>query len=142
MRGYWGDADATRARYHPGPMPGERVCHTGDLFKMDSDGFFYFVGRTDDIIKSRGEKVAPREIEDVLYRLPGVREAAVIGVKDPVLGQGICAYVVVDNPELSEQDVLAHCRANLESFMLPQSVQICDSLPKTNSGKIAKRELR
>lgn len=142
MLGYWEDPAATEARYKPGPMPGERVCHTGDLFRMDADGYFYFVGRTDDIIKSRGEKVAPKEVEDVIYRLPGVREAAVVGADDPILGQSIRAYVVLDDQVLTEKDILAHCRANLESFMVPSGVEICDTLPKTSSGKISKRELR
>ncbi len=141
MLGYWGDAEASEARYAPGPFPGERVCRTGDLFRMDFEGYFYFVGRTDDIIKSRGEKVAPKEVEEVIYRLKGVREAAVVGFDDPVMGQGIRAYVVLDGQGLQEKDILSHCRAHLESFMVPNDVQICETLPKTSSGKIAKKEL-
>ncbi|MCA9935733.1 MAG: AMP-binding protein, partial [Anaerolineales bacterium] len=80
MRGYWENPEATAKRYRPGSIPGERVCYSGDLFRMDEEGFFYFVGRGDDIIKSRGEKVAPKEVENVLYDLPGVVETAVIGV--------------------------------------------------------------
>jgi amino acid adenylation domain-containing protein len=79
MRGYWEAPEATARRYRPGPLPGERVCHSGDLFRTDLDGYFYFVGRQDDIIKSRGEKVAPKEVENVLHMLPGVM-AAVVGV--------------------------------------------------------------
>ncbi len=63
MRGYWADAERTAQRYRPGPIPGERLCYTGDLFRMDADGYFYFVGRKDDIIKSRGEKISPKEVE-------------------------------------------------------------------------------
>jgi len=141
MRGYWGDPEATAARYRPGPIPGERVCYTGDLFTMDEEGFMYFVSRKDDIIKSRGEKVAPKEVENVLYGLKGVREAAVIGVPDPILGQAIKAFVVTDGAELSEADVLAHCRAHLEDLMMPRYVAFCQELPKTSSGKIKKTGL-
>ena len=142
MRGYWEDPEATAERYRPGPTPGERVLYSDDLFKMDEQGYFYFVARRDDIIKSRGEKVSPKEVENVLYGIEGVVEAAVIGVPDPILGQAIKAFVVVDGVELSEADVLRHCRANLESFVVPQSVEFCAGLPKTTSGKIKKTDLR
>ena len=101
----------------------------------------YFVSRKDDIIKSRWEKVAPKEVENVLYGLKGVREVAVIGVPDPILGQAIKACVVTDGTELSEADVLAHCRANLEDLMIPKYVAFCQELPKTSSGKIKKTGL-
>jgi acyl-CoA synthetase (AMP-forming)/AMP-acid ligase II len=142
MRGYWGDPEATRERYRPGPLPGERLCHSGDLFTMDEGGFMYFVSRKDDIIKSRGEKVSPKEVENVLYALAGVKEAAVIGVPDPVQGQAIKAFVVGEGDELSEAQVLAHCRAHLEDLMIPKYVVICSELPKTSSGKIKKTDLR
>jgi len=141
MRGYWEAPDATAERYRMGPVPGERVCYSGDLFRIDNEGYFYFVGRKDDIIKSRGEKVAPKEIESVLYGLPGVVEAAVIGVPDPILGQAIKAFVVTDGVELAERDVLHYCRAHLEDLMVPQFVEFRDVLPKTESGKIKKTEL-
>ncbi len=142
MRGYWGDPEATAARYRSGPIAGERVCYTGDLFTMDEEGFMYFVSRKDDIIKSRGEKVAPKEVENVLYGLKGVREAAVIGIPDPILGQAIKAFVVTDGTNLSEADVLAHCRANLEDLMIPKYVAFCQELPRTSSGKIKKTGLK
>jgi len=140
MRGYWGDPEATAARFRPGPMPGERVCYSGDLFRMDEEGYMYFVGRRDDIIKIGGEKVSPKEVENVLYGLAGVVEAAVVGVPDPILGQAIKAVVVVQNPEISKTRILAHCRAHLEDFMIPKYVEFRDQLPKTSSGKIIKRE--
>lgn len=142
MRGYWEDDAMTAQRYRPSEIPGERLCFTGDLFRMDAEGYFYFVGRKDDIIKTRGEKVAPKEVEAVLYRLPGVNEAAVVGVPDPVLGEAVKAVVVADRGRLSEADILAHCRANLEDFMVPQQVEIRSELPKTPSGKIDKKTLR
>ena len=138
MRGYWEAPEATAERFRPGPVPGETVCYSGDLFWMDEGGYLQFVGRKDDIIKSRGEKVAPKEIENVLYGLPGVVEAAVIGVPDAILGQAIKAIVVTRDAELTENDVLHHCRANLEDFMIPEYVEFRDALPKTTSGKIRK----
>src|SRR5262249_13219657 len=82
MIGYWDDAAATSRCLKPGPLPGERVLHTGDLCRQDEDGYLYFVSRMDDVIKCRGQKVAPREVELALVAMAGVREAAVIGVED------------------------------------------------------------
>lgn len=141
MRGYWGAPEATAERYRPGPLPGERVCHTGDLFRMDADGYFYFVGRKDDIIKSRGEKVAPKEVENVLHALPGVTAAAVVGVADPLMGEAVKAFVVVNGAPLTETEVLAHCRKHLEDFMVPKYVEFRPELPTTPSGKIKKTGL-
>lgn len=141
MRGYWENPEATAKRYRPGPIPGERVCYSGDLFRMDEEGFLYFVGRGDDIIKSRGEKVAPKEVENVLYALPGVVETAVIGIPDPILGEAIKAFVVTQDGSLTEKDILHHCRTNLEDFMVPQIIEFRDELPKTSSGKITKKDL-
>jgi len=142
MRGYWGNPQASAARFRPGLMPGERLCYTGDLFRMDEEGFMYFVSRQDDMIKSRGEKVAPKEVENALYGLPGVREAAVIGVADPVLGQVVKAFVVQEGDELTPSDILRYCRAHLEDFMVPKLVELCVQLPKTSSGKIKKTDLK
>ena len=94
MQGYWNDPEATAERLRPGRWPWERVLATGDLFRADEEGFLYFVGRRDDIIKSRGEKVAPREVEAVLHAAPGVRSAAVVGAPDGLLGEAVVAYVV------------------------------------------------
>jgi len=140
MRGYWENPDATAKRFRA-TETGERVCYSGDLFRQDSEGFFYFVGRKDDIIKSRGEKVAPKEIENVLYNLPGVAEAAVIGVSDPILGQAIKAFIVRRDKALTQLRVLAHCRAQLEDFMVPKEIEFLDALPKNASGKIDKLAL-
>lgn len=141
MRGYWRDERASSARFRPGSIPGERVCYSGDLFRTDAEGFYYFVGRKDDIIKSRGEKVSPKEVENVIYAMKGVREVAVVGVPDSRLGQAVKAFVVSDDPDLMEADVLRHCRANLEDFMVPKLIELCGELPKTSSGKIKKTNL-
>jgi amino acid adenylation domain-containing protein len=140
MRGYWGDTAATVARFRAGPSPGERTFRTGDLFRADEDGCLWFVSRTDDIIKTRGEKVAPREVESALCRLEGIVAAAVVGVPDAFLGQAIKAVVTSDAP-LTVAQVLAHCRSQLEEFMVPRYVEFRDAMPMTESGKIKKREL-
>jgi long-chain acyl-CoA synthetase len=137
--GYWNDPVATAQRFRPGPLPGELVCFTGDLFRMDEEGYFYFIGRSDEMIKSGGKKVAPGEIEEVLYRFAGVLEAAAIGIADPLLGQAIKAFVVLDEQSrasLTVQDILKHCHQALEEFKVPRQIEIRDSLPKTSSGKI------
>ncbi|MGD1997039.1 MAG: AMP-binding protein, partial [Anaerolineae bacterium] len=143
MQGYWNNPEETAKWYRPGRYPAERLLYTGDLFKMDEDGFLYFIARKDDIIKSRGEKVAPREVENVLYQLSGVTEAAVIGLPNRLLGEAITAFIVCgDGHYLTERDVLRHCTQHLEDFMVPQRVEFRDSLPKTSSGKIQKSALR
>nr|WP_246206470.1 class I adenylate-forming enzyme family protein [Propylenella binzhouense] len=140
MKGYWEDERATDRALRPGPYPWEKVLHTGDLFRTDSEGFLYFVGRKDDIIKTRGEKVSPKEVENVLYALPGLREAAVIGVPDPILGQALHAVIAVEpDADLTEQEVIRHCARNLEDFMVPRRVTFRHELPKTTTGKISRR---
>src|SRR5262249_5799029 len=96
MRGYWEKPEATAKKLRPGPLPGEMVLYTGDLCKLDEEGYLYFVGRMDDIIKSRGEKVAPKEVENVIANMRGVREVAVIGIPDEIFGQAVKALVVLE----------------------------------------------
>ena len=142
MRGYWEKPQETAKRLKPGPIPGELILHSGDIFRTDSEGYLYFVSRTDDVIKSRGEKVSPREVEDVLYSLEGVYEAAVIGVPDALLGEAVKAFVSL-RPGFSytERDVIRYCLSKLESFMAPKHVEFVASLPKTDTGKIKKTGL-
>lgn len=142
MRGYWGKPEETAQRLRPGPLPGEVVLYSGDLFRTDEEGWLYFVARKDDIIKSRGEKVSPREVENAICGLAGVREAAVIGVPDEVLGQAIKAFVVLeDGGSLTEREVIKHCLRYLENFMAPKYVEFVDDLPKTDTGKVRKTGL-
>jgi len=140
MKGYWNDPEATARALRPGAFAWEKVLHTGDLFRADADGFLYFVARKDDIIKTRGEKVSPKEVENALYALPGIREAAVVGVPDPVLGLALKAVVATDpHAKLTAHDVIRHCARHLEDFMVPKLVEFRDALPKTESGKISRR---
>ncbi|SJM33296.1 class I adenylate-forming enzyme family protein [Mesorhizobium delmotii] len=139
MQGYWRNEAATERVLRAGPVPWEKVLYTGDLFRTDEDGFLYFVGRKDDIIKTRGEKVAPKEVEAVLHAHPGVAEAVVVGVPDPVLGHAIGAFVVPSDPTLSEKDVMRHCARHLEDFMVPKVIEFGRELPKTDTGKVSRR---
>jgi acyl-CoA synthetase (AMP-forming)/AMP-acid ligase II len=140
MKGYWENQEATDRVLRPGPFPWEKVLYTGDAFRTDDEGFLYFVGRKDDIIKTRGEKVAPKEVENVLYALPGIAEAVVVGVPDPILGLAIKAVVALaPGATVSEQDIIRHCARHLEDFMVPKMVAFRDALPKTESGKISRR---
>jgi amino acid adenylation domain-containing protein len=143
MRGYWEKPEATAKKLKPGPLPGEMVLHTGDYCRLDDEGYLYFVGRMDDIIKSRGEKVAPKEVENVLYNIRGVRDAAVIGVADDILGQAVKAFVVLEaGVTLTEKDIQRECQAHLENFMVPKYVELVADLPKTTTGKIKKTDLK
>jgi acyl-CoA synthetase (AMP-forming)/AMP-acid ligase II len=142
MKGYWDSPEETDRVLKPGPVPGEKVLHTGDLFRMDHEGYLYFVGRKDDIIKTRGEKVSPREVEDVLHAMPGVVEAAVIGVPDEVLGEAIKAVVRLQaGVRLTAAQVIHWCSLKLENFMVPRFVEFESEFPKTSTGKINKRKL-
>lgn len=142
MKGYWEKPEATARKLKPGPLPGEMVLHTGDYGKVDEEGYLYFVGRMDDIIKSRGEKVAPREVENALMNIPGVKEAAVIGVPDDILGHAVKAFVVLDKGVImSERDIQRECQKRLENFMIPKHVVFLSELPTTTSGKIKKTGL-
>ncbi|MBN1507656.1 MAG: AMP-binding protein [Sedimentisphaerales bacterium] len=143
MQGYWRDPETTARTYHPGCYPADRRLYCGDYFRQDEQGFLYFLGRKDGMIKSGGHRISPKEVENVLCGLAGVAEAAVIGVDDEILGQAIKAFVVpLEGISLSEMDVLRYCRENLELPMVPRYVELVASLPKTTNGKINMRELR
>lgn len=143
MRGYWELPEETARRLRPGECPGELVLYTGDLFRSDEDGYLYFVGRKDDIIKSRGEKVSPKEIEDALYSHDAIAEAAVIGVPDPILGEAIKAFVVIKKDmRLTEKEIRQHCSRHLEDHMVPKTVELVEEFPKTATGKIDKSTLK
>jgi acyl-CoA synthetase (AMP-forming)/AMP-acid ligase II len=142
MQGYWNNPEATARRLRVGRFPDERVLATGDLFRQDADGYLYFVSRRDDIIKSRGEKVVPSEVEQVLRSAPGVREAAVVGAPDRLLGEAVHAHVSAQaDTELDERALLRHCAERLEDYMVPRRVVIHAELAKTANGKIDRRAL-
>lgn len=142
MSGYWERPEETARALRPGRFPSEQVLFTGDMFRQDDQGYLYFVARKDDIIKTRGQKVSPREVEDVLASIDGIAEAAVVGVSDPVLCQAIKAFVTLGRgAQLNEKDILRRCSQQLEDFMMPKVIEIRAELPKTANGKIDKAEL-
>lgn len=142
MLGYWNRPEETDKMLRPGRYPGERVLCTHDWFKMDDEGFLYFVARNDDIIKTRGEKVSPTEVEHALVAMEGIRESAVIGVPHQLFGQAIRAYVVLeDGADLTPRAIQVMCRSKLENLMVPEEVVIVPTLPKTDSGKIRRAAL-
>ena len=143
MRGYWRKPVETAERLKPGTLPGEMVLRSGDIFRMDEEGYLYFVARKDDIIKSRGEKVSPREIENVLCSIDGVQEAVAFGVPDALLGEAVKAILVLKpGYAYTEREVVKYCLAKMESFMAPKYVEFVPELPRTLTGKVDKRGLR
>ena len=142
MLGYWQQPQKTAHMLHAGPTPGERMLCTQDYFTADEDGYLYFVGRSDNIIKSRGEKVSPIEVEAVLYSLPGVRDATVFGVPDPILGEAIQAVICLnEGADLDETRIRKLCAARLENYMVPSHILLLPELPKSANGKIDNRAL-
>jgi acyl-CoA synthetase (AMP-forming)/AMP-acid ligase II len=143
MQGYWNAPELTGNTYREWRFPGEKLLFTGDFFKKDQNGFLYFLGRRDDMIKTKGERVSPKEVENVICSLDGISEAAVLGVNDELLGQAIKAYVVMKDGNLvEEKGVLRHCKENLEIWMVPKYVEFLNSLPKTPNGKVDKKALK
>jgi len=143
MQGYWNLPEETATTFRPRRFRSETLLYTGDLFRKDEEGFLYFVGRKDDMIKTKGERVSPKEIENVLFELEDVSEAAVIGVPDKIFGQVITAYIVLKKGKrLTDKAVLKYCTANLEPFMVPKYIEFRDAFPKSSSGKIDKKKLR
>ena len=147
--GYWGNPEATARVLRPNPLAlreigdQERVCYSGDLVKKDEDGFLYYVGRRDTMIKCSGHRISPTEIEEVLFQSGQVRQAAVIGIPDDVMGQVVKAFVVArDGAEVEVQKLLAYCGERVPRYMIPRRVDVLDELPKTTSGKVDYPALR
>lgn len=147
--GYWGQPELTAnvLRAHPF-LPKElgdqeRVCYSGDLVKMDEEGFLYFVGRRDTMIKSSGFRISPTEVEEALFSCGKLKGVAVIGVPDEVLGQTIKAFAVLREGETIKPDeLIAYCREKLPRHMVVKTVEILTDLPKTSSGKVDYPALR
>jgi acyl-CoA synthetase (AMP-forming)/AMP-acid ligase II len=143
MQGYWNSPEETTITFRRGSFHGSTTLYTGDLFKKDQDGYLYFIARKDDLIKTKGERVSPKEIENTLCEMETVAEAAVIGIPDEILGQAIKAFVVTKNGnKLTEKQVMRYCAKNLESFMIPRYIEFRDSFPKSSSGKVDKKRLK
>ena len=143
MKGYWKRPEETEKVFFE--AGGYRWLRTGDLARMDEDGYFYIVDRVKDIIKYKGHSVYPREVEEVLYEHPAVLEAAVVGVPDPSIGENIKAYVVL-KPEykgkVSEQELIEWCKERVAAYKYPRIVEFIEEMPKSAAGKILRRILR
>jgi len=143
MRGYWNAPELTARAYRPGKIPGEAWLYSGDYFRKDEEGYLYFLGRKDDMIKTRGERVSPKEMENVLSGMPGVEESAVMGVPDEMLGEAIKVFLVaMPGSTLTDKDLLRFCSENFESYMQPKYIVFLAELPKSKHGKIDKAALR
>jgi acyl-CoA synthetase (AMP-forming)/AMP-acid ligase II len=137
MKGYYKDPEATREVLIGGWL------HTGDLARMDEEGFIYIVDRKKDVIVSGGENIYPREIEEVLYHHPKIQDVAVIGVPNSLWGESVKAIVVLKKGEtMEEKEVIEYCKNHLASYKKPQSVEFVEALPRNPSGKVLKTELR
>ncbi|MBI2207072.1 MAG: long-chain fatty acid--CoA ligase [Candidatus Rokubacteria bacterium] len=137
MKGYFGNPQATAEAIRNGWL------HSGDIGYRDADGYFFIVDRVKDMINVAGFKVFPREVEEVLFRHPAVKEAAVIGMPDAVRGEAVKAYVVLrDGMTATPADLQAVCRGAIAAYKVPEAVEFIDALPKNPTGKILKKELR
>lgn len=140
MQGYWGDPEMSSKVYRQGPYPASRWLYSGDYFRQDDERYLYFLGRKDDMIKTRGERVSPREVENVVCEVDAVVEVAAVPVPDEILGQAIKIFVVAQDG-CTEKEILRHCTSRLEAFMVPKYVEFIPALPKTGNGKVDRRKL-
>ena len=137
MKGYWNKPADTASALRDGWL------YTGDIAKKDSDGYFYIVDRKKDMIIAGGYKVYPREVEEVLFECPHLKEAGVIGVPDPYRGETVKAFVVLrDGANASADEIIAYCRERLAAYKVPREVVFRDALPRSGVGKYLRRELR
>jgi len=137
MRGYWNKPEETEIVLRGGWLI------TGDIAKMDEDGYFHIVDRKKDLIICSGYNVYPREVEEVLFEYPSVKEAAVIGIPDPYRGESVKAFVVLkEGMRAGQEDIISFCRERLAPFKVPRTVEFCQELPKTMVGKVLRRALR
>jgi long-chain acyl-CoA synthetase len=136
MRGYWNHPDETALALRDGWL------YTGDIAKMDEDGYFYIVDRKKDMIISGGYNVYPRDVEDVLFTHPKVKDAAVAGIADPKWGESVKAFIVLkEGQTATSEEIICFCRDNLARYKVPTQVEFRDSLPKTLVGKVLRRVL-
>jgi acyl-CoA ligase (AMP-forming) (exosortase A-associated) len=147
--GYWGNPEATDQVLRPNPLLApeigvtERVCYSGDLVKMDEDGFLYYVGRRDVMIKSSGFRISPSEVEEVIFQSGKVRLGAAIGIPDELVGQAVKVFVVLRDGESCDEDgLIDFCSERMPRYMIPKYIEVMDELPKTSSGKVDYTSLR
>ena len=136
MKGYWQRPDATEESMQDGWF------HTGDIARMDEDGFFYIVDRKKDMVLVSGFNVYPNEVEEVINQHPGVRECGVVGVPDDETGEAVRAYVVKADDAVTEDDIRAHCKQSLTSYKIPKQIVFREEIPLTPVGKVLRKDLR
>jgi long-chain acyl-CoA synthetase len=143
MQAYWKRPEETREAIIE--IDGEKWLRTGDLVSMDEEGYFHFFDRKRDLIKYKGYSVFARHVEEVLYQHPQIKAAGVVGVPDPKVGQLIKAYVVLQSEargKISEEEIIEFCRKNMAHYKIPKIIEFRGELPKTDVGKVSRRELR
>ncbi|MGJ7919444.1 fatty acid--CoA ligase family protein [Neobacillus sp. LXY-4] len=136
MKGYYKMPEETEAAIRDGWL------YTGDLARLDEDGYFYIVDRKKDLIIVGGYNVYPREVEEVIYNHQDVVEATVLGVPDPHFGEAVKCFVVSKNPSLTKEELLEYCQAHLAKYKIPRSIEFLEELPKNTTGKILRRALK
>ena len=137
MRGYWNRPEATAEI-----LSDDGWLRTGDIGRMDEQGFVFIEDRKKDLILVSGFNVYPNEVEDVVVSHPGVLEAAVVGVQDERSGEAVRLFAVKKDPSLTKAELIEHCRESLTGYKIPREVIFKDELPKTNVGKVLRRALR
>ena len=143
MQGYWRRPEGTKEAIIE--LDGKKWLRTGDLVRMDEEGYFHFFDRKRDLIKYKGYSVFARHVEEVLYKHPQIKAAGVVGVPDPKVGHLIKAYVVLQSDargKISEEEIMEFCRQNLAHYKVPKIIEFRGELPKTDVGKVSRRELR
>ena len=143
MQGYWRRPEGTKEAIIE--LDGKKWLRTGDLVRMDEEGYFHFFDRKRDLIKYKGYSVFARHVEEVLYNHPQIKAAGVVGVPDPKVGHFIKAYVVLQSEargKISEEEIMEFCRENLAHYKVPKIIEFRGELPKTDVGKVSRRELR
>ena len=138
VAGYWQKPEETAHAIRDGYL------YTGDVAKMDEEGWFYIVDRKKDMIIAAGYKVWPREVEDVLYQHPAVREAAVVGEPDPYRGETVVAFVALKSgvENVAPEELIDFCKQRMANYKYPRRIEVMEELPKTTTGKYLRRELR
>ncbi|MBA2174540.1 fatty acid--CoA ligase family protein [Halobacillus locisalis] len=136
MKGYYKMPEETAVTIKEGWL------YTGDMARVDDEGYFYIVDRKKDMILVGGYNVYPREVEEVLYDHPNISEVAVVGAPHPELGESVISFIVVDDPSLTEQGVIDYCSAHLAKYKIPSKVEFMEELPKNTTGKILRKNLR
>jgi len=148
-QGYWGEPELTSARFRKNPLQlpcvpvEEKVVYSGDFVRMDADGYLYFEGRKDEMIKSAGNRISPTEVEEILYNSGFISEAVAIGIPHEIYGQVVLVVLSLQlNEKKSENDILLYCRNNMPAYMVPHKIEIWDSLPKNTNGKLDRAKIK